>query len=110
MSTLRISSGGGPYKVNLLNLPRDPITRACFTAEKGNVWVSADYTGQESAITASTAKDEAMIHILSTGGDMHSEVAKACWPDLLGTLSDGEVKSKYKDYRQLAKAVEFAIN
>lgn len=43
--TCRISSGGGPYKVNLLNLPRDPVTRACFTAEKGNVWVSADYSG-----------------------------------------------------------------
>lgn len=67
-------------------------------------------TLQESAITASTAKDEAMIQILSSGGDMHSEVAKACWPDLLKDLSDEEVKSKYKDYRQLAKATEFAIN
>ncbi len=43
--TSRISSGGGTYKVNLLNLPRDPVTRACFTAEKGNKWISADYTG-----------------------------------------------------------------
>ena len=108
--TCRISSGGGPYKVNLLNLPRDPVTRACFTAEKGNVWVSADYAGQESAITASTSKDEAMIHILSSGGDMHSEVAKACWPDILGNLTDDEVKTKYKHLRQFAKAVEFAIN
>ncbi len=108
--TCRISSGGGVYKVNLLNLPRDPITRACFTAEKGNVWISADYAGQESAITASTSKDKTMIHILSSGGDMHSEVAKACWPDILGNLTDDEVKSKYKHLRQFAKAVEFAIN
>ncbi len=50
-----------------------------------------------------------MIEILSSGGDMHSEVAKACWPDVLGGLSDSEVKSKHKDLRQLAKAVEFAI-
>ena len=107
--TGRISSGGGPYKVNLLNLPRDPVTRACFTAEKGNVWISADYGGQESAITASTSKDETMIHILSSGGDMHSEVAKACWPNILGNLTDDEVKSKYKHLRQFAKAVEFAI-
>lgn len=107
--TCRISSGGGPYKVNILNLPRDPVTRACFTAEKGNVWISADYSGQESAITASTSNDAAMIQILSSGGDLHSEVAKACWPDLLGNLSDSEVKSKYKEYRQKAKAVEFAI-
>lgn len=67
-------------------------------------------TLQESAITASTSKDEAMIHILSSGGDMHSEVAKACWPDILGSLTDDEVKTKYKHLRQFAKAVEFAIN
>ena len=107
--TCRISSGGGPYKLNLLNLPRDATTRACFTAEKGNAWISADYTGQESAITASTSKDSTMIHILSTGGDMHSEVARACWPEVLGKYTDKEIKSKYKSLRQDAKAVEFAI-
>ena len=32
--TSRVSSGGGVYKLNLQNLPHDPITRACFTAEK----------------------------------------------------------------------------
>lgn len=47
-----------------------------------------------------------MIEILQTGGDLHSEVAKACWPDLLGNLTDAEVKSKYKSYRQDAKGVE----
>lgn len=43
--TSRISSGGGVYKLNLTNLPHDPITRSCFTAEEGNVWLSIDYTG-----------------------------------------------------------------
>lgn len=104
--TGRISSGGGVYKVNILNLPRDAETRACFTAEEGNMWISADYTGQESAITASTANDATMIRILQEGGDIHSEVARACWPDLLGDLTDSEIKSKYKHLRQLAKAVE----
>lgn len=107
--TSRISSGGGPYKLNQQNLPHDAITRGCFTAEKGNVWLSCDYSGQESAITASTSKDENMIHILKTGGDLHSEVAKACWPDLLGNLTTGEIKTKYKEYRQNAKGVEFGI-
>ena len=107
--TGRISSGGGPYKVNILNLPRDAETRSCFTAEKGNLWASADYTGQESAITASTSADPVMIKILEEGGDLHSEVAKACWPDILGNLSDSEIKKQHKDLRQLAKAVEFAI-
>ena len=104
--TSRVSSGGGYYKLNQQNLPHDAITRGCFTAEKGNVWLSCDYSGQESAITASTSRDENMIHILKTGGDLHSEVAKACWPDLLGNLTTGEIKTKYKEYRQDAKGVE----
>ncbi len=104
--TARVSSGGGVYKLNLQNLPHDPTTRACFTAEKGNVWISCDYSGQESAITASVSKDTKMIEILSSGGDLHSEVAKSCWPTLLGNLTDDEVKTKYKSYRQDAKGVE----
>lgn len=107
--TARVSSGGGVYKLNLQNLPHDKETRACFTAEKGNVWISCDYSGQESAITASVSKDSKMIEILSSGGDLHSEVAKSCWPDLLGNLTDKEVKEQYKDYRQNAKGVEFGI-
>lgn len=108
--TARVSSGGGVYKLNLQNLPHDEETRACFTAEKGNVWISCDYSGQESAITASVSKDPKMIEILSSGGDLHSEVAKSCWPDLLGGLTDKEVKEKYKSYRQNAKGVELIKN
>ena len=48
--TTRITSGGkdkGNNKeyVNLLNLPADAETRACFVAEKGNRWISIDYSG-----------------------------------------------------------------
>lgn len=107
--TARLSSGGGIYKLNQQNLPHDAITRACFTAEKGNKWISCDYSGQESCITASVASDPEMCRILNTGGDLHSEVAKACWPDLLGHLTDKEVKEQYKEYRQNAKGVEFGI-
>lgn len=55
--THRYSSGGGDDKevipgrkvplVNLQNLPADAETRACFVAEKGNKWISADYSGEE---------------------------------------------------------------
>lgn len=107
--TSRLSSGGGVYKLNQQNLPHDAVTRACFTAERGNKWISCDYSGQESCITASVSGDERMCEILNTGGDLHSEVAKACWPDLLGHLTDDEVKSQYKAYRQDAKGVEFGI-
>lgn len=104
--TGRVSSGGGVYKLNLQNLPHDAETRSCFTAEPGNVWISADYSGQESAITASVSNDPKMVEILSSGGDLHSEVAKSCWPDLLGNLTVDEVKHQYKSYRQNAKGVE----
>lgn len=104
--TARLSSGGGIYKLNQQNLPHDATTRACFVAEPGNKWISCDYSGQESCITASVSNDPKMCEILNTGGDLHSEVAKACWPELLGGLTDEEVKTKYKAYRQDAKGVE----
>lgn len=48
--TTRITSGGKDKNakveyVNLLNLPADAETRACFIAEKGNKWISIDYSG-----------------------------------------------------------------
>lgn len=107
--TCRLSSGGGVYKLNQQNLPHDADTRACFTAEKGYKWISCDYSGQESCITASVSNDPKMCEILNNGGDLHSEVAKACWPNLLKDLSVKEIKTKYKDYRQNAKGVEFGI-
>lgn len=50
VSALRITSGGKDKNnkveyVNLLNLPSDEETRACFVAEKGNRWISIDYSG-----------------------------------------------------------------
>ncbi len=107
--TSRISSGGGVYKLNLTNLPHDPVTRSCFTAEKGNVWLSCDYTGQESYLTASVANDQVMLDVLTSGRDLHSEVARAAWPDILGNLSDKEIKEQYHDLRFEAKGIEFGI-
>lgn len=107
--TARMSSGGGVWKLNAQNLPHDPVTRACFTASKGNVWISCDYAGQESCLTASVASDDKMIEILNTGGDLHSEVARSCWPNVLGNLTDKEIKDLHKDMRQSAKGVEFGV-
>lgn len=108
--TSRVSSGGGPYKLNQQNLPHDEITRACFTAEKGNKWLSCDYSGQESCITASVSRDVKMCEILNSGGDLHSEVARACWPDIIGDMTVDEIKAKFsKTYRFDAKGVEFGI-
>ena len=47
-STGRLSSGGKEGKIrklNFQNFPADEETRACFIAEKGNKFVSCDYSG-----------------------------------------------------------------
>lgn len=50
--TARISSGGKDKAakidyVNMLNMPADAETRACFIAEEGNKWISIDYSGKQ---------------------------------------------------------------
>lgn len=118
--THRYSSGGGDDKevipgrkvplVNLQNLPADAETRACFIAEKGNKWISADYSGEESVILANIAKDKAMIDLFLNGcGDLHSLVAKMVYPDELSDIPVEQVKKLRPDLRKKAKAPEFTF-
>lgn len=118
--THRYSSGGGDDKevipgrkvplVNLQNLPADAETRACFVAEKGNKWISADYSGEESVILANISKDKAMIDLFLHGcGDLHSLVAKMVYPDELRDIPVEEVKKLRPDLRKKAKAPEFTF-
>lgn len=112
--TTRITSGGkdGAIEyVNLLNLPSDEETRACFTAEKGNKWISIDYSGQESCLLASIANDRAMIHELDEGsGDMHSLVAYMSYHQIPRDEPIANIKKDFHNLRQDAKGIEFAIN
>ena len=118
--THRYSSGGGDDKevipgrkvplVNLQNLPADAETRACFVAEKGNKWISADYSGEESVILANISKDKAMIDLFLHGcGDLHSLVAKMVYPDELKDIPVEQVKKLRPDLRKKAKAPEFTF-
>ena len=118
--THRYSSGGGEDKevipgkkvplVNLQNLPADAETRACFCAEKGNKWISADYSGEESVILANIAKDTAMINLFTNGcGDLHSLVAKMVYPEELHDIPVEDVKKLRPDLRKKAKAPEFTF-
>ena len=110
--TARVSSGGGIWKLNLQNLPNDPETRACFTSEEGNAWLSADYQSQESRIIASVSKDEKMIDLFEHGcGDVHSLVAYMSYPNIIPRDTKIEdIKKLYHNWRQKAKSIEFAIN
>ncbi len=109
--TARLSSGGGLSNVNIQNIPNDKETRACFIAEKGNLWVSADYMSQESRLIASVSEDKAMIELFEhDNGDVHSLVAKMSYPEIVGDTPIEEIKAKFPQQRQDAKGVEFAVN
>lgn len=116
--THRFSSGGGsddeliPGKtvklLNLQNLPANAETRSCFIAEKGNRWISIDYSGQESVILANISKDKEMINIYLNGcGDLHSLVAKMIYTEELKDVPVEDIKKVRPDLRKKAKGPEF---
>lgn len=114
--TTRITSGGKDKSnkieyVNLLNLPADAETRACFVAERGNKWISIDYSGQETYLMASIANDKAIIEELINGsGDIHSLTAYMSYHEIPRGTPIRDIKKKYHHLRQEAKGIEFAIN
>ena len=114
--TTRLTSGGKDKAakieyINLLNLPANAETRACFVAEKGNKWISIDYSGQETYLMASIANDEAIIKELTEGsGDIHSLTAYMSYHEIPRDTPIKEIKKKYHNLRQEAKGIEFAIN
>ena len=55
VDTARLSSRKG--SINFLNFPSDKITRDCFKANKGNVMVVCDWSGQETVIAADLSGD-----------------------------------------------------
>ncbi len=94
----------------LQNLPADEITRACFCAEKGNVWISIDYCGQESVLMADFSQDKAMMDVFLKGEDMHSTVAYMIYPkEIPRDTPIKDIKKLYKHYRQEAKGPEFCF-
>lgn len=96
---------------NLQNLPHDALTRSCFISEKGNKWISADYSGQESYLMASMANDEAMLEELTNGsGDLHSLTAKMVFQQIPRDMPLKDIKKNFKELRQEAKGYEFCFN
>ena len=114
--TTRITSGGKDKEhnieyINFLNIPSDAETRACFVAEKGNKWISIDYSGQETYLMASIADDKAIIKELTEGsGDIHSLTAYISYPEIPRDTPIKDIKKLYHNLRQEAKGIEFAIN
>ena len=124
-ATGRMSSGGGSNKdlakykhlkdvkyVNLQQLPHDAETRACFVSEPGNLFVSCDYSAEESRLGADVYNDEEMRkEFTDRTGDTHAMFAWAVFRDeceKCGCTSALDVKKKAPQWRSKVKSVEFA--
>ncbi len=100
-STGRLSSSNP----NLQNIPiRSEMgmkIRSCFVAEKGKIFLSADYSQIELRLLAHIAGVETMVKALKTGSDIHTATAM----DIFG-VTEKEVSS---ELRRKAKTINFGI-
>lgn len=95
---------------NLQQLPSDEDTRSAFVSEEGYNFVSCDYAALESRLGADIYNEPAMINeYLYGSGDIHSLVAKACFPKELEGIEVKDIKSLRPDLRKKAKGPEFAM-
>lgn len=97
-----VNTGRTSSSPNLQNLPsKDGRHRACFKAGEGNVFVSADYSGQEMRIAADFAEEKTLIEAIAKGKDLHLMTA---------SLVYGEEITNKEDYRRsIAKTIGFTI-
>lgn len=95
---------------NIQQLPHDMYTRACFTAPPKYLWSSCDYSSLESRLGADIYNEPSMINeYLHGSGDIHSLVAKYCFPDELKDVDVKDIKKLYPHLRSKAKGPEFAM-
>lgn len=94
---------------NIQQLPHDEVTRACFTAEKGNLWVSCDYSAQEGRVQGDIYQDKAILKMYREGIDGHSMYAKIFFKEELKDVDVHDVKRLRPDLRTKAKTPEFAL-
>ena len=95
---------------NMQQLPHDAETRACFTAPDGYLWSSCDFSALESRLGADIYNEPSMINeYLHGSGDIHSLVAKYCFPEELKDVDVKDIKKLYPHLRSRAKGPEFAM-
>lgn len=95
--------------VNMQQLPHDETTRSCFVAEKGNLFVSCDYSAQEGRVQGDIYQDEAILKMYREGIDGHSMYAKIFFKEELKDIDVHDVKKLRPDLRTKAKSPEFAL-
>lgn len=95
---------------NMQQLPKNAMTRACFIAEKGNLFCSCDYSAMEARIGADVYDEHKLLdEFLYGSGDTHAAYAKAVFSKELEGVETKDIKKKRPDLRQRVKAVEFAV-
>lgn len=94
---------------NFQQLPHDEFTRSCFISEKGNMFVSCDYSAQEGRVQGDIYQDEAILKMYREGIDGHSMYAKIFFKDELKDIDVHDVKKLRPDLRSKAKGPEFAL-
>lgn len=95
---------------NIQQLPHDAITRACFTAEDGNLLIDCDWSAAEARLAGDIYNDQAIKDIFLHDIDSHSMYAKIFFKEELKDIDVHDVKKLRPDLRQLAKGPEFALN
>lgn len=97
--------------VNFQNLPargeEGKLTRACFTATPGNIFVSCDYSAEESRVSADVWNEKTLLDSFEHGIDTHNLYAKIFFPKELEGIDVRDVKKLRPDLRQSAKYLEF---
>ena len=95
---------------NMQQLPHDSETRACFTAPKGYLWSSCDFSALESRLGADIYNEQSMLEeFLHGSGDMHSLCAYMVYKDEIPRDTPiKEIKSKYPHLRSAVKPIEFS--
>jgi DNA polymerase I len=100
-STGRLSS----TNPNLQNIPirsaEGRRIRAAFVPERGNLFVSADYSQFELRLAAVMANDKALVDDFNSGVDIHSKTASEVYGVPLESVT--------KDQRRNAKVINFGI-
>jgi DNA polymerase I-like protein with 3'-5' exonuclease and polymerase domains len=91
-------------------LPHDAETRACFTAPKGYLWSSCDFSALESRLGADIYNEKAMLdEFLHGSGDMHSLCAYMVYKDEIPRDTPiKDIKKKYPHLRSAVKPIEFS--
>ena len=95
---------------NMQQLPHDAETRACFTAPKGYLWSSCDFSALESRLGADIYNEQSMLdEFLHGSGDMHSLCAYMVYKDEIPRDTPiKDIKKKYPHLRSAVKPIEFS--